>query len=75
MGEQALQAIRYLAESGPATLGSEPNVIGVLKSRGIIVQADNLANTWKLTSYGRGALRQIDKAGVDAMIQKMESFL
>ena len=75
MGEQALQALQYLQEKGPTTLATSIEVLELLSNKGLIIQHDPTMRRWKLTPYGKGVLLQIRKAGTEAMVEKMESYL
>lgn len=75
MSEQAFQALTYLAEHGPCRLGTDPSIIEKMSRKGLIERRDVLSKDFYITAYGKGVLREIKRAGTEAMIKRMEAYL
>ena len=75
MSEQALQALTYLAKHGPSRLGTDVAIIEKLQRKGLVDRKDLLSKIYHITAYGKGVLREIDRAGTEAMINRMEAYL
>jgi hypothetical protein len=75
MGQQALQALMFLAEKGSSRLGTDPEVIQALADNQLITMPDPLNKEWILTHYGKGILQEIKSAGTRMMVDLMEKYL
>jgi hypothetical protein len=75
MGQQALQALMFLAEKGKSRLGTDTEVIQALAENRLITMPDPLTKEWILTHYGKGILQEIKSAGTTTMVNLMEKYL
>lgn len=75
MSEQALQALTFLSKHGPSRLGTAINILDRLVKRGLIMRTEPSLREYSLTAYGKGVLREINRAGTEAMINRMEMYL